>query len=105
MIGYVFESKGFSRIDVDINESDPSYSPAGHLMGLPLKSPASRAACDPNTPTSNLPSSFERSIIPAMRVAHRCIRVSPDVNFRKPQPAQPITPIRPGSIASRMVRS
>jgi CO/xanthine dehydrogenase Mo-binding subunit len=38
VIGYVFESKGFSRIDIDTNESDPSYSLAGQLMGLPLKS-------------------------------------------------------------------
>src|SRR5262249_59383272 len=36
--GYVFESKGFSRIDIDTNESAPAYSPAGQLMGLPLKS-------------------------------------------------------------------
>jgi nicotinate dehydrogenase subunit B len=38
VIGYAFESKGFSRVDIDTNESDPSYSLAGHLMGLPLKS-------------------------------------------------------------------
>jgi hypothetical protein len=38
VIGYVFESKGFSRVDIDTNESDPSYSLAGQLMGLPLKS-------------------------------------------------------------------
>jgi nicotinate dehydrogenase subunit B len=38
VIGYVFESKGFSRIDIDTNESDPSYSLAGQLLGLPLKS-------------------------------------------------------------------
>ena len=38
MIGYAFESKGFSRIDIDTNESDPAYSLAGQLMGLPLKS-------------------------------------------------------------------
>src|SRR5271166_2516139 len=38
VIGYLFESKGFSRIDIDTNESDPSYSLAGQLMGLPLKS-------------------------------------------------------------------
>src|SRR6202045_5100255 len=37
VIGYAFESKGFSRIDIDTNESDPSYSLAGQLMGLPLK--------------------------------------------------------------------
>jgi hypothetical protein len=38
MIGYAFESKGFSRIDIDTNESDPSTSLAGQLIGLPLKS-------------------------------------------------------------------
>jgi hypothetical protein len=38
VIGYVFESKGFSRVDIDTNESDPVYSLAGQLMGLPLKS-------------------------------------------------------------------
>src|ERR1700757_478174 len=38
VIGYAFESKGFSRIDIDTNESDPAYSLAGQLMGLPLKS-------------------------------------------------------------------
>jgi nicotinate dehydrogenase subunit B len=38
VIGYAFESKGFSRVDIDTNESDPAYSLAGQLMGLPLKS-------------------------------------------------------------------
>ena len=38
MIGYGFESKGFSRVDIDTNESDPSCSLAGQLLGLPLKS-------------------------------------------------------------------
>jgi CO/xanthine dehydrogenase Mo-binding subunit len=38
VIGYVFESKGFSRIEIDTNESDPAYSLAGQLTGLPLKS-------------------------------------------------------------------
>src|SRR6516162_9918025 len=42
---------------------------------------ASRAACDLNTPTSNPPSSFRRSIIPAMRVAHRGSCASPDAIF------------------------
>jgi nicotinate dehydrogenase subunit B len=37
VIGYAFESKGFSRIDIDTNESDPAYSLASQLMGLPLK--------------------------------------------------------------------
>jgi nicotinate dehydrogenase subunit B len=38
VIGYVFESKGFSRVDIDTNESNPTYSLAGQLMGMPLKS-------------------------------------------------------------------
>src|SRR5499425_305136 len=38
VIGYVFKSKGFSRVDIDTNESDPAYSLAGQLTGLPLKS-------------------------------------------------------------------
>ena len=38
VIGYVFESKGFSRIEIDTNEGDPSYRLAGQLMCLPLKS-------------------------------------------------------------------
>jgi nicotinate dehydrogenase subunit B len=38
VIGYVFESKGFSRIDIDTNESDPAYGLAGQLTGLPPKS-------------------------------------------------------------------
>jgi nicotinate dehydrogenase subunit B len=38
VIGYLFESKGFWRIDIDTNESDPAYSLAGQLTGLPLKS-------------------------------------------------------------------
>ena len=37
VIGYVFESKGFSRVDIDTNESNPVYSLAGRLIGLPLK--------------------------------------------------------------------
>jgi len=42
---------------------------------------ASRAACDLNTSTSNPPSSFRRSIIPTMRVAHRGSCASPDAIF------------------------
>jgi hypothetical protein len=38
----VFESKGISRVDIDINESDPVYSLAGQLIGLQL------ARCVPN---------------------------------------------------------
>jgi len=38
LVGYVFESKGFSRIDIETNESDPADSLAGQLMGVPLKS-------------------------------------------------------------------
>ena len=33
VIGYVFESTGLSRIDIDTNESDPAYSLTGQLLG------------------------------------------------------------------------
>jgi hypothetical protein len=33
VIGYAFESKGFSRIDIDTNESDPAYSLGGPAAG------------------------------------------------------------------------
>src|ERR1700676_2780876 len=35
---YQYASKGFSRIDVDTNESKPWNVLAGHLLGVPLKS-------------------------------------------------------------------
>jgi nicotinate dehydrogenase subunit B len=38
VIAYEFSSKGFSRIDVDTNESKPWNVLAGHLLGVPLKS-------------------------------------------------------------------
>ncbi len=38
VVGYDFLSKGFSRWDVQTNESLPKDSLAGQLMGLPLKS-------------------------------------------------------------------
>jgi nicotinate dehydrogenase subunit B len=38
VIAYEFASKGFSRIDVDSNESKPWNVLAGHLLGVPLKS-------------------------------------------------------------------
>ena len=38
VIAYEFGSKGFSRIDVDTNESKPWNVLAGQLLGVPLKS-------------------------------------------------------------------
>ena len=38
VIGYEFDSKGFSRVDVDTNESKPRDTLAGQLLGVPLKS-------------------------------------------------------------------
>jgi nicotinate dehydrogenase subunit B len=37
IIAYQFESKGFSRLEVDSNESDPSQSIIGQQAGLPIK--------------------------------------------------------------------
>jgi nicotinate dehydrogenase subunit B len=36
VLAYVYESKGFSRVDIDTTEADPRQSLAGQLMGLPL---------------------------------------------------------------------
>jgi nicotinate dehydrogenase subunit B len=38
VIAYEYASKGFSRIDVDTNESKPWNTLAGHFLGVPLKS-------------------------------------------------------------------
>jgi CO/xanthine dehydrogenase Mo-binding subunit len=38
VVAYEYGSKGFSRIDVDTNESKPWNVLAGHLLGVPLKS-------------------------------------------------------------------
>jgi CO/xanthine dehydrogenase Mo-binding subunit len=38
VIAYQFESKGFSRIDIDTNESNPSDSLGGQLLGMQLAS-------------------------------------------------------------------
>jgi len=37
VVGYEFVSKGFSRVEVDSNESKPSATLAGQLMGVALK--------------------------------------------------------------------
>ncbi len=37
IIAYQFESKGFSRLEIDSNESDPAYSLIGQQWGVPLK--------------------------------------------------------------------
>ena len=37
VVGYSFESRGFSRTDIDTNESDPAHSLAGQLLGVALK--------------------------------------------------------------------
>jgi nicotinate dehydrogenase subunit B len=37
VVAYDFVSKGFSRLDVMMNESQPADTLAGHLLGVPLK--------------------------------------------------------------------
>ena len=37
VVGYSFESRGFSRTDIDTNESNPAHSLAGQLMGVALQ--------------------------------------------------------------------
>jgi nicotinate dehydrogenase subunit B len=36
VVGYRFDSRGFSRTDIDTNESDPAHSLAGQSMGMKL---------------------------------------------------------------------
>ena len=36
VVGYHFDSRGFSRTDIDTTESDPAHSLAGQLMGMAL---------------------------------------------------------------------
>jgi CO/xanthine dehydrogenase Mo-binding subunit len=38
VVAYHFESKAFSRLDIDSNESDPAHSIVGQLWGVKLKS-------------------------------------------------------------------
>src|SRR5215469_7620020 len=59
---------------------------------------ASRAACDLNTPASNPRSSFKRSTIPVMRVAHRGSCATPDAIFGSHNPLK----IRAISIGARV---
>ena len=37
VVGYEFVSRGFSRADIDSNESDPRHSLAGMALGMPLE--------------------------------------------------------------------
>jgi hypothetical protein len=72
VIGYVFESKGFSRVDIDTKESDPAYRPAGHLLALSLNSLQGfgAPAKSNESPTSNWPGR-------RLRLAHRASARSP----------------------------
>jgi nicotinate dehydrogenase subunit B len=82
----VFESKGFSRINIDTNESDPSYSLAGQLMGYPLKSlqgfgvPAeSYGFANKRLAWETVASLLDRAS--PLRTAHLCDPVGPQIQF------------------------
>jgi CO/xanthine dehydrogenase Mo-binding subunit len=86
VIGYIFESKGFSRIDIDTNESDPAYSLAGQLTGLPLKSlqgfgvPAeSYGFANKRLAWETIPPLFDRAS--PLRTAHLRDPVGPQIQF------------------------
>jgi hypothetical protein len=89
VIGYAFESKGFSRVDIDTNESDPAYSLAGQLMGLPLKSsqgfgvPAeSYGFTDKQLAWETIPPLLDRAS--PLRTAHLRDPVDPQIPERSP---------------------
>jgi len=85
-IGYVFESKGFSRVDIDTNESDPVYSLAGQLMGMPLKSLQGFGVPDESYGFANKRLAWE-TIAPLLdratplRTAHLRDPVGPQIQF------------------------
>src|SRR5882762_9910282 len=86
VIGYAFESKGFSRTDIDTNESDPAYSLAGQLMGLPLKSLQGFGVPAESYGFASKQLAWE-TIAPLLarasplRTAHLCDPVGPQIQF------------------------
>ena len=87
VIGYVFDSKGFSRIDIDTNESDPAYSLAGQLMGLPPKSLQSFGVPSASYGFASKRLAWE-TIAPSLDPA------SPFVDRASPRPGRPADPVR-----------
>ena len=55
VVGYHFDSRGFSRTNIDTNESNPAHSLAGQLMGMAL-APTQDFGI-PTEPTSSRPAS------------------------------------------------
>ncbi len=86
VVGYHFESRGFSRTDIDTTERDPAYSLAGQLMGVALKSiPAFGVPAEPYVFPSQLrawetvPPLLDRAS--PLRSAHLRDPVGPQINF------------------------
>jgi CO/xanthine dehydrogenase Mo-binding subunit len=86
VVGYQFESRGFSRTDIDTTERDPAHSLAGQLMGAALKSiPAFGVPAEPYVFPAQL-RAWE-TIAPLLdrasplRSAHLRDPVGPQINF------------------------
>jgi nicotinate dehydrogenase subunit B len=86
VIAYEYASKGFSRIDVDSNESKPWNVLAGHLLGVPLKSgdgfgvPGESYAFDnKRTSWETIPPLLDRAS--PLRTSHLRDPVGPQIHF------------------------
>jgi CO/xanthine dehydrogenase Mo-binding subunit len=86
VIAYEYASKGFSRIDVDSNESKPWNVLAGHLLGVPLKSGDGFGAPGESYAFDNKRTSWE-TIAPLLdrasplRTSHLRDPVGPQIHF------------------------
>jgi hypothetical protein len=86
IIAYQFESKGFSRLDLDSNESDPAYSLIGQQWGVPLKPLDSFGTPDESYDVPNKLLAWE-TIAPSLdrvsplRTSHLRDPVGPQIHF------------------------
>jgi nicotinate dehydrogenase subunit B len=86
IIALHFESKGFSRLDLDSNESDPAYSLIGQQWGVPLKPFDSFGTPDESYDVPNKLLAWETIAAPLdrvspLRTSHLRDPVGPQIHF------------------------
>jgi CO/xanthine dehydrogenase Mo-binding subunit len=86
IIAYQFESKGFSRLDLDSNESDPAYSLIGQQWGVALKPLDSFGTPDDSYDVPNRLLAWETIAAPLdrvspLRTSHLRDPVGPQIHF------------------------
>ena len=86
IVAYHFESKGFSRLEIDSNESNPAHSLIGQQWGLPLKPINSFGVPDESYEVPNRLMAWE-TIAPfldrvsPLRTSHQRDPVGPQIHF------------------------